>query len=182
MHRTALLAVLIATAVLAPVAKAERPDNRGGLIGVGSVTSSAMAPARPDDRAGVRGPGSLSASAAPTILVASDGFDWLDASIGAAGAIGIALAAAGLLTAARGHRRRGALTAMALATALVVPAGVATAAEPPGPSCNGVFSSSAAGDPRHVAEVAHFVKDLAEVLGIPPGAFNSTGAQTHCER
>ena len=51
-----------------------------------------------------------------------------------------------------------------------------------GPSCNGVFSSSAAGDPGHVAEAAHFVKELSETFGVPPGEFNSAGARTHCER
>jgi hypothetical protein len=106
---TSILA-LVASALLVPAALAERPDDRGGPIGVGGAAASvstsirpddraglrgpgarsqtATAPARPDDRAGVRGPG-----AAPTVPTtpAASGFDWSDAGIGALGAFGLAM-------------------------------------------------------------------------------------------
>ena len=77
--------------------------------------------------------------------------------------------------------RRWLVGAISLVALFATPS-VANAVQPPGPSCNGVFSSAAAGDPGHVADAAHFVKELSETFGVPPGAFNSAGAQTHCER
>jgi len=132
MQRIALLAsaLLVAAMLLVSAALAERPDDRAGTIGVGSVTASAADPARPDDRAGLRGPGAVAVSskqtissavrpddrpdargpgaitAGPTtILVSSDGFDWSDAGVGLAGGIGLALLAAGLLATVT-HRQR----------------------------------------------------------------------------
>ena len=135
MHRntrtltTALTALAIAL-VIAPAATADRPDDRAGTIGVGSVTAQTPDVVRPDDRAGLRGPGAAMVSTeqtvsavtrpddrsgvrgpgavpgAPTILVSNDGgFDWSDAGIGLAGGLGLALLVAGLLSAAM-HRRR----------------------------------------------------------------------------
>ena len=184
MHRTALAAtVVIAAALLASAAHAQRPDDRRGMIGGGGATATSQDPARPDDRAEARGPGAVDPSSAPTILVSSDGFDYSAAAVGAAVAMGIALAAGGLLgLATRRHGRRGALTGAVLLTALAVSASAAGAQTTPGPSCNGVFSSAAAGDPGHIARVAHFVKELSELLGLPPGALNSEGARMHCER
>ena len=71
---------------------------------------------------------------------------------------------------------------MAVLVALWMTTSVASAQNASEPSCNGVFSSSAAGDPGHVAEVAHVVKELSELFDVPPGVFNSEGARTHCER
>jgi len=74
---------------------------------------------------------------------------------------------------------RKALIGAGMFAVLLAAASAASAAEPSGPSCNGVFSSSAAGNPGHVAEAAHFVKALSEATGLPPGAFTSAGAQSH---
>jgi hypothetical protein len=109
MQRLAFLAgALLAAALLAPTALAQRPDDRDGRIGVGSVTTPAAVAAhsvlRPDDRPGIRapGPGPVAAS---TVVVSSDGFDWNDAGIGVAGGLGLALVAGGLLASAmRRHR------------------------------------------------------------------------------
>jgi hypothetical protein len=110
MKATLILAALVAAAVtLAPAALADRPDDRGGLLGVGAVqrTSTATRPddraevrgpalaivmretaPRPDDRPGIRGPGP-----APIVVgtQAPSGFDWSAAGIGALGAFGISL-------------------------------------------------------------------------------------------
>lgn len=131
MQRSVLtVSALFAAAMLfAPAALAERPDDRGGAIGVGSVTVPAAEAVRPDDQAGPRGPGAVSVSSkktvasatrpddragvrgpgatlvGSTVLVSSDGFDWSDAGIGVAGGLGLALIAAGLLaTTTRSHR------------------------------------------------------------------------------
>jgi len=110
MHRIALVAgALLAAALLAPAAIGQRPDDRSGAIGVGSVATPAVQPSqsaavRPDDRPGVRapGPGHVVAS---TVLVSNDGFDWDDAGLGVAGGLGLALVAGGLLALAmRRHR------------------------------------------------------------------------------
>jgi hypothetical protein len=102
MHRISLVAsVFLTAALLAPAAMGERPDDRSGVIGVGSVATPAVWPSqsaavRPDDRPGVRapGPGHVVAS---TVLVSSDGFDWDDAGIGVVGGLGFALVAGGVL-------------------------------------------------------------------------------------
>ena len=81
-----LAAVVAAVLALAPAALAERPDDRGGMLGVGAIETTSS-PTRPDDRAGVRGPG-----AAPVVVAAQpSGFDWGSAGIGAVGAFGICL-------------------------------------------------------------------------------------------
>ena len=74
---------------------------------------------------------------------------------------------------------RKALIGVGIIGVLLVAASPAGAAQPAGPSCNGVFSSSAAGNPGNVAEAAHFVKELSEAFGVPPGAFTSVGAREH---
>ena len=88
MKATLMLAALVAAALaLAPAALADRPDDRGGMLGVGAIETTSP-PTRPDDRAGVRGPG-----AAPVVVTAQSpsGFDWGSAGIGAVGAFGICL-------------------------------------------------------------------------------------------
>ena len=75
-------------------------------------------------------------------------------------------------------RRAMIVTAVGLSM-LPLTASAAFATTPPGPSCNGVFSSSAAGQPGHVAEAAHFVKSVADQLGVPSGSFTSAGAHVH---
>jgi hypothetical protein len=80
-----------------------RPDDRAGSRGVFVVTAGGAVAARPDDRAGIHGPG----TPPPAGLVGtSDGFDWRDAFIGAAGGVGIALLLTGLLFLAAGRRTR----------------------------------------------------------------------------
>jgi hypothetical protein len=81
----------------------------------------------------------------------------------------------------RGSVSRKAVMAAGIVGALMAVAGTASAAQPAGPSCNGVFSSSAAGEPGHVAVAAHFVKELSETFGVPPGSFTSVGARSHGE-
>ena len=121
LHTTTL--VLAAFALLVPNALAQRPDDRGGMLGVGAAaaTISATRPddraegrgpgalardtsvsTRPDDRAGLRGPGSV-----PIAVVTSsaDGFDWTDASVGAVGAFGLALILFGMFAVTTRTRR-----------------------------------------------------------------------------
>jgi hypothetical protein len=63
------------------------------------------APARPDDRDGLRGPGAAPAAVPATVAIAPRDFDWTDAGIGAAVALGVALvAAAGMLALYRSRR------------------------------------------------------------------------------
>ena len=109
MKATLALAALVTAAVMllmqAPAARADRPDDRGGLLGVGAV-QAASAPTRPDDRPGTRGPGP-----APIVIAAESrsGFDWGAAGIGALGAIGLCLlVATGLQLVARERGRHAA--------------------------------------------------------------------------
>lgn len=87
-----------------------RPDDRS-ILGAGGVTLAPPAAAtRPDDRA-THGQGAIGAALIPVIAptVSSkerlDGFDWLDAGIGAAAALGLGLIVAGgaALAFRRGH-------------------------------------------------------------------------------
>jgi hypothetical protein len=101
---------LVAGALLVPAALAERPDDRGGPIGVGGAAASVSPSIRPDDRADLRGPGALGQIATasvrpddragirgpgtvPTVISTQSAsrFDWSDAGIGALGAFGLAL-------------------------------------------------------------------------------------------
>jgi hypothetical protein len=117
LYSLALAACAILVVGNAAAAGATRPDDRAthgpGAIGIAETT----APARPDDRAN-HGPGALvggsagelvrpddrawrGAGPAPTAEVVQspslrvDGFDWVDAGIGAAGALGLVLLLAG---------------------------------------------------------------------------------------
>ena len=84
-------------------ATATRPDDRGGILGVGTASATAAVVAlratRPDDRAGRRAvataPGSWGTHGTP-------GFDWGIAAIGAAAALALML----VLAAALAVRRR----------------------------------------------------------------------------
>lgn len=78
-----------ANRTIAPTAgqAAARPDDRA-FRGVGVLIA---APVRPDDRADRSLP-TIAVEALPTT---ADGFDWTDASIGAAGAFGLVLLVAG---------------------------------------------------------------------------------------
>ena len=76
---TAMVA-LCAAAAFAGAARAERPDDRPGLLGVGGAESSFRSEAvRPDDRAGLLGVGSADGSRAATVrpddVVASAGLE-----------------------------------------------------------------------------------------------------------
>ena len=71
-----ILAVAL-SALFAPAAFAERPDDKAGKIGVGSVQPMGATYAHPDDRADARGPGAFE-SARETFTIQADegGFDW----------------------------------------------------------------------------------------------------------
>jgi hypothetical protein len=104
----ALSLALVGAALTAGAAQAERPDDRGGMLGVGAVTASAGA-TRPDDRAEARGPGVyFSVPPLPTGAVSTGEFDWRDASAGAGGMLFIILCGAGIAVSIR-HRGRPAL-------------------------------------------------------------------------
>ncbi len=66
--------LVLAASIAAPVAQAERPDDRSGTRGPGAVSAEQAAIAtRPDDRAGLRGPGAAtSTEAAPTVTRPDD--------------------------------------------------------------------------------------------------------------
>jgi hypothetical protein len=99
-----LVAACALAGVTAPVASADswfldttadpvRPDDRATRPGV-------VAPAvRPDDEAGVRGPGA--APAVAPVIATTDEFDWTDAGIGAAAALGVLALGAGALLGVR---------------------------------------------------------------------------------
>jgi hypothetical protein len=73
--------------------------------GFDAVATPAAPVGLPDDRAGVRGPGAAPETAPVHIVVASDGFDWTDAGIGAGLALGLILLGSGMLLVARRHRK-----------------------------------------------------------------------------
>ena len=143
LHTSTLM--LVAFALLVPNALAQRPDDRGGLLGVGAISATTDA-VRPDDRAATRGPGSFASAvelsmrpddraesrgpgaiggsfetatrpddlaglrgpgAVPieVVTTSADGFDWVDASVGAVGAFGLALILFAMLTIAARTRR-----------------------------------------------------------------------------
>ena len=82
-----------------------RPDDRAGLLGVGSVEPSLAAVIRPDDRGDARGPGAV----APVQIVASpsadDGFHWNDAFMGVAATVALLMFGAALVLTLRSRRR-----------------------------------------------------------------------------
>src|SRR5262245_48010830 len=115
-----LVAVLVMLAVIAPAAGAgTSPDDRPGPHGIGAAAATDVVAVTPDDRAGTRGIGPSPVTLSPddrlgprgdtvartpapaTIIVRPGGFDWADAGIGAAVAIGAALLAAGLFLVGR---------------------------------------------------------------------------------
>ncbi len=120
---------LAASALLAGAGLAARPDDRAGMLGVGSInaqeTASIVRPddratargpdplalevraqtaVRPDDRAGTRGPGP--ALVVPTTPGPSDDsrFDWSAAAIGASSALMLVLLIGVSLVSARHFR------------------------------------------------------------------------------
>jgi hypothetical protein len=98
-----ILAVALA-ALFAPSAFAERPDDRAGTIGVGSVQSTGATYAHPDDRAEARGPGAY--ETAPLQLQATESsFDWAAAGVGALAAFAVALLFLGGVQVVRRERR-----------------------------------------------------------------------------
>jgi hypothetical protein len=92
---------------------AVRPDDRSGPLGVGSIVSepATVAQVRPDDRSGPLGAQPITtasrtvSASLPTTSSSSDGFQWRDAALGAAGMLAICLAALGAVTLQRQHRR-----------------------------------------------------------------------------
>ena len=73
------------------------PDDRAGVRGIGRSALNLS----PDDRLGPRGDTVAQTRPPATIIVRPGGFDWADAGIGAAVAIGAALLGAGMLLAGR---------------------------------------------------------------------------------
>jgi hypothetical protein len=100
---------------------AERPDDRGGMLGVGAAQAVATPDAferaalratesappdaferavlrhstqvaeRPDDRLGIRGPGAVAPTLSVSVKPVESGFQWDDALFGAAGMFGVVL-------------------------------------------------------------------------------------------
>jgi hypothetical protein len=112
-----LAAVLAALAAWAPTAGADpwwhdeqtsvtRPDDRSGVRGSGARVSAGPAEpiVRPDDRPGPQGPGTVSDERPVIVASLGDAFDWLDAGIGAAFALGLIAVGGGALLVLR-HRR-----------------------------------------------------------------------------
>lgn len=60
---------------------------------------------RPDDRPGPRGPGTAVDSRPIVVVDRPNGFDWVDAGVGAAAALGLVLLASGVSLVARRHRK-----------------------------------------------------------------------------
>lgn len=129
MRKTMCLVSAVAVALVAASgAQADRPDDRGGPLGVGAVApglgaTSATAPdlieravargsdasagpssVRPDDRGGAR-PIPISTSTPLIAAVPVDGFRWGDAAIGAAFASAVLLLAGALALTIRQRRR-----------------------------------------------------------------------------
>jgi hypothetical protein len=98
---------------MAEAYQATRPDDRGGVKGIGQTTvtsdyvdrqvANLEAKSSPvihvDDRAGVHGPGPVET---PSLVSTHDGFDWTDAGIGGAAILFVAA----LIAAAMLARRR----------------------------------------------------------------------------
>jgi uncharacterized iron-regulated membrane protein len=92
---------------------AVRPDDRSGPLGVGSIVSqpTTVAQIRPDDRSGPLGAQPITtasrtvSASLPTTSSSSDGFQWRDAALGAAGMLAICMVALGAVTLQRQHRR-----------------------------------------------------------------------------
>jgi hypothetical protein len=88
---------------------AEHPNDRAGLQGAGALaaaetgTPGSIQSLRPDGRE--LPDGVDLAPTPPTIVAASDSFDWDDAGIGLAGGLGLALVLVGALAAAQYTRR-----------------------------------------------------------------------------
>jgi hypothetical protein len=99
----AVAAASFVVAVGSAAAETSRPDDRA-THGAGAVVLENLeGVTRPDDRA-THGPGSL---AAVTFVESASvgGFDWVDAGIGAATALGLALVGVGLFVLVASHRR-----------------------------------------------------------------------------
>ena len=85
----------------------DRPDDRPGLLGVGSVSQAVeqQAAVRPDDRPELRGPGTTPPVALAYPAVADDGFDWGGEEVATGIALGMALLAGAALVANRRRER-----------------------------------------------------------------------------
>jgi hypothetical protein len=125
----ALSLALVGAALTAGAAQAGRPDDRGGMLGVGAVSASVVATTavpdaferavtrsigipstRPDDRGEARGPGVyFSVPPVPTGAISTDDFQWRDASAGAGAVLVLILFGAGIAVSVR-HRGRAALS------------------------------------------------------------------------
>jgi hypothetical protein len=122
----AVTSAFIAAAMVAGAAQA-RPDDRGGMLGVGSVTAvqddrpddragplgvggvstpgEQPAAVRPDDRAELRGPGMTPSVRLAYPAVADEGFEWGTPEIGTGVALAMALLASAVLLASRRRER-----------------------------------------------------------------------------
>jgi hypothetical protein len=103
-----ILAVAL-SALFAPTAFAERPDDRAGKIGVGSVQSTGATYAHPDDRAEARGPGAneerLPELVPQAVALEDGGFGWAAAGVGALAAFAVAVLFLGGVQVVRRERR-----------------------------------------------------------------------------
>ena len=99
-----ILAVAL-SALFAPAAFAERPDDSAGKIGVGSVQPTGATYAHPERPRGCPWPRARS-SPRETFTIQADegGFDWAAAVVGALGAFAVALLLIGGIHAARRER------------------------------------------------------------------------------
>jgi hypothetical protein len=98
-----------------PSTTSVRPDDRSGPLGAQPViadsTTSATSSFRPDDRTGPLGAQPITADSGttaaslPATSASNDGFQWMDAAIGAAGMVAIFGLALLALTLQRQHRR-----------------------------------------------------------------------------
>ena len=125
---------VVACLLALPAVAGQHPNDRAGMLGVGAVTASAgsepggaaIRPGRPDGRelpdGADLGPGGVAVNTGrpdgrelpdaadlglrqPTIVGASDDFDWSDAGIGLVGGIGIAVLLVAVLATTQ-HTRR----------------------------------------------------------------------------
>ena len=99
-HVKAVVAVATIALLLVPAGRADdwfRDPQPGGVPTGASV--------RPDDRPQARGPGVAPQDVPTRITIQPGGFDWADAAVGAAVALGGVMLVSGLSLVARRHRR-----------------------------------------------------------------------------
>lgn len=99
--RGTLVLALVVAAGFAGAAAAERPNDRAGALGVGATAASVAQrhAVIPNDRGGLLGIGAIetpaaaatSTDASVSAAASDEGFQWGDAALGAATALGVVL-------------------------------------------------------------------------------------------